>query len=111
MQLWTSSIEGQFRFDRLQMANFLSFLRKQTDKLLFAQWTNGKRIKESRLFPFSLFRLMSQCLHVSRICKREAELKKNGNIRFFLKRERETANFRLSAVNRNGKQMLVYLGR
>jgi hypothetical protein len=66
------------------MANFLSFLRKQTDKLLFAQWANGKRIKESRLFPFYLFRLMSPCLHVSRIPQTENRTEEKRQHPFFL---------------------------
>ncbi len=109
-----------------QITSICFFLNKETNKkILFAQWANGKRIKENRLgfqflfdisvsmcscvhvsiFPcFHVSISLSPCLHISANEKWQLPLlSANG--------KREMANFSLVAANGNGKLTFVFLGR
>ncbi len=93
----------------MEISNFFFVHKRTNDKLLFARWANGKRIKEICLnfhFPFEVSMSMSQCLSVFMLwCLRVSmspclhvftfpefskwglELTENGNFLYFLQTE------------------------
>ncbi len=121
------------RLVRLQTFNFRLFLRQQTDKekLSLVQWENGKRIRENCLglsFPFFCRKWqhinINININVNINSKINVNIKMNININNFIytcthtslpntrkKKLTENGNFRLFAVNRNGKRKFVFLGR